>query len=109
MRILDIPPEKLCRQHLLGGHRELHALWSIIINNNKGFAHHPETMRWRGKLRALYFRHKTLVEEMIKRGYKHRTPLDPAFATGKAFQDEFLSSYEEQARILKERGCDCRI
>jgi len=45
---------------------------------------------------------------MTKRGYKHYTPLDPAFATGKAFQDEFLSSYEEQARILKERGCDCR-
>jgi hypothetical protein len=109
MRIWDIPPDKLCRQHLLGEHHELHALWSIIINNKKGFAHHPETMRWRGKLRALYFRHEALVEEMIKRGYKHRTPLDPAFATGKAFQDEFLSSYEEQARILKERGCDCRI
>ena len=30
MRTWDIPPEKLCRQHLLGEHRELHAIWSII-------------------------------------------------------------------------------
>lgn len=74
MRIWDIPPEKLCRQHLLGGHRELHALWSIIINNKKAYAHHPETMRWRGKLRALYLRHNAQVEEMTKRGYKHYPP-----------------------------------
>ena len=109
MRIWDIPPEKLCRQHLLGEHRELHALWSIITNNKKGYAHHPETMRWRGKLKALYLRHEALVEEMKKRGYKHHTPLDPALATGKAIQDNFVDSYEEQVRLLKERGCDCRV
>ena len=30
MRIWDIPTKKLCDQHLLGEHRELHAKWSII-------------------------------------------------------------------------------
>jgi len=109
MRIWDIPPEKMCRQHLLGEHRELHALWSIITNNKKAYAHHPETMRWRGKLKALYLRHEALVHEMTERGYKHHTPLDPALATGKAVQDEFVDSYEEQVRLLKERGCDCRV
>ena len=109
MRIWDIPPEKMCRQHLLGEHRELHALWSIITNNKKAYAHHPETMRWRGKLKALYLRHEALVYEMTKRGYKHHTPLDPALATGKAVQDELVDSYEEQVRLLKERGCKCRI
>jgi hypothetical protein len=109
MRIWDIPPEKMCRQHLLGEHRELHALWSIIINDKKGYARHPETMRWRGKLNALYLRHEALVGEMTKRGYKHHTPLDPAFATGKADQDEFVDSHEKQVTILKEKGCDCRV
>jgi hypothetical protein len=109
MRIWDIPPDKMCRQHLLGEHRELHALWSIITNNKKAYAHHPETMRWRGKLKALYLRHEALVEEMTRRGYKHHTPLDPALATGKAVQDEFVDSYEEQVRLLKERGCNCRV
>jgi hypothetical protein len=109
MRIWDIPPEKMCRQHLLGEHRELHALWSIITNNKKAYAHHPETLRWKGKLKALYLRHEALVEEMTNRGYKHHTPLDPILATGKAIQDEFLSSPDEQIRILKERGCECRV
>lgn len=109
MRIWDIPPEKMCRQHLLGEHRELHALWSIITNNKKAYAHHPETMRWRGKLKALYLRHEALVEEMTRRGYKHHTPLDPALATGKAVQDEFVDSYDKQVQILKERGCECRV
>lgn len=109
MRIWDIPPEKMCRNHLLGEHRELHALWSIIINNKKAYAHHPETLRWKWKLKALYLRHEALVGEMTERGYKHHTPLDPAFATGKAVQDEFVNTYEEQVRILNEKGCECRV
>ncbi|MPN24055.1 hypothetical protein SDC9_171449 [bioreactor metagenome] len=109
MRIWDIPPEKMCRNHLLGEHRELHAMWSIIINNKKAYAHHPETLRWKGKLKALYLRHETLVKEMEARGYKHHTPLDPALATGNDVQDEFVNTYEEHVRILKEKGCDCRV
>lgn len=30
MRIWDIPPDKLCRNHLLGEHNELHAIWNIL-------------------------------------------------------------------------------
>ena len=109
MRIWDISPEKLCRQHLLGEHRELHAVWSIITNNKKAYIHHPETLRWRGRLKALYMRHESLVHELAERGYKHHTPLEPSLATGKAFQDEFVNSYEEQVQILKGKGCDCRV
>jgi len=109
MRIWEIPPEKLCRQHLLGEHRELHAIWSIITKNKKAYTHHPETLRWRVRLKALYMRHKSLVHEMVERGYKHHTLLEPSLATGKAFQDEFVNSYEEQVQILKAKGCDCRV
>jgi hypothetical protein len=69
MRIWDISPEKLCRNHLLDEHRELHAIWSILKNNKKDYAHHPETLRWKGKKKALYFRHEHLVKEMVRRGY----------------------------------------
>jgi len=41
MRIWDIPPRKLCRNHLLGEHRELHAIWSILIRSKKGYLKHP--------------------------------------------------------------------
>ena len=108
MRIWDIAPEMLCRQHLLGEHRELHALWSILTKGKKGYAKHPETLRWCGKLKALYRRHEALVEEITKRKYAHRSPLPKALATGKATQDAFVDSYEEQIRILCNKGCQCR-
>jgi hypothetical protein len=71
--------------------------------------HHPETMRWRGKLKALYQKHEAIVEEMTKRGYKHHTPLNLVLATGKADQDELVDSYEKQVRLLKEKGCECKV
>jgi hypothetical protein len=41
MRIWDIPPVKLCLNHLLDKYRELHAIWMILTNNKKGYAIHP--------------------------------------------------------------------
>jgi len=64
MRIWDIKPSLLCRNHLLGEHSELHAIWSIITKNKRGFSSHPEVDRWRGKLKALFRRHQLLVKEM---------------------------------------------
>ena len=108
MRIWDIDPSELCRQHLLGEHRELHGLWNILTQDKKGYRRHPETMRWEGKLAALYDRHEALVEEMSARGYGHATPLDPSLATGSAVQDVFVDDVPRQRQLLKEKGCDCR-
>ena len=109
MRIWDVSPTILCRQHLLGEHRELHALWHILSQDKKGYANHPETKRWRGKLAALYARHEALVVEMTRRGYQHASPLDPALATGAALQDEFVDPPAAQWLILRGKGCDCQV
>jgi hypothetical protein len=109
MRIWDLPPRRLCRQHLLGEHRELHAIWAIITQDKKGYAQHPETKRWRGKLRALYSRHGELVAEMTRRGYQHHTDLDARLARGHARQTEYVDSPAEQKRILRIKKCDCRV
>jgi hypothetical protein len=109
VRIWDLGPETLCRNHLLGEHRELHAIWSILTEGRKGYARHPETLRWKGKLRALYGRHEALVREMRGRGYKHKTSLSSGLATGKAEQDEFVDSLTDQVRILKNKQCGCKI
>lgn len=108
MRIWDVPPQQLCRKHLLGEHRELHALWSIIQNNKSGYKHHPETKRWLGKLSALSIRHDNLVAEMKKRGYKHHTPL-PVSPKDITTQNALLHSIDEQLEILKLKPCDCPI
>jgi hypothetical protein len=107
MRIWDIQPKKLCRKHLLGEHSELHAIWAILTQGRKGYSKHPETMRWKGKLKALYNRHQALVDEMTLRGYKHYSPLSPKLATGAARQDVFVDSYDEQCSILRDKGCGC--
>ena len=109
MRIWDIAPSKLCRNHLLGEHRELHAMWTVITENKKGYSMHPETIRWKGKLKAMYLRHEELVAEMINRGYNHNSHLDKRKATGKSKQDIFVDMPEKQAQILKQKGCCCKI
>ena len=109
MRIWDLPPAKLCRKHLLGEHRELHALWVVISQNKKGYSKHPETKRWVGKLKALYARHEELVAEMKSRGYNHNSVLDKSLATGSSTQNEFVHSVSEQIEILKNKKCDCNV
>lgn len=109
MRVWDVEPQILCRKHLLGEHRELHALWSILTQDKKGYRSHPETKRWEGKLAALYKRHEKLVLEIEKRGWNHHSPLDKNLATGKSTQDEFVHTIEEQKQILKSKNCDCRV
>lgn len=107
MRIWDISPKELCRKHLIAEHAELHGLWSIITCGKMGYSRHPETLRWRGKLKALYNRHEKLVKEMEKREYRHHSPLDKKKAIGKDVQDVFLVSPWQQKQILKDKPCDC--
>lgn len=109
MRIWDLPPSVLCRKHLLGEHRELHAIWTVLTQNKKGYAKHPETLRWVGKLKALAKRHESLVDEMKKRDYKHNSNLDMSLATGSAIQKKFIHTIEEQKEIIKNKLCDCKI
>ena len=109
MRIWDINPRKLCRNHLLGEHRELHAVWTVLTKNKKGYSRHPETLRWRGKLKALYLRHAMLVKEMDKRSYRHKSPFDARRAGGEGRQAEYVNTVSEQHNILKRKKCGCRV
>ena len=109
MRIWDIPPDGLCRAHLLGEHRELHALWNILSQDKRGYRNHPETLRWEGKLAALFARHEELVAEMTRRGYNHATPLDPSLATGAAVQTEYVDPPRRQEELLRAKPCECLL
>jgi hypothetical protein len=109
MRIWDLPPERLCRAHLLGEHRELHAVWSVLTGDKAGYRRHPETLRWEGRLAALYERHTALVDEMRERGYRHSSPLDAQLATGAAVQDRYVDPPEAQVEILRAKGCACAV
>ncbi len=109
MRIWDLEPERLCRSHLLGEHRELHAIWNILTKKKRGYVGHPEVLRWKGKLKALYLRHEELVSEMCRRGYCHHSPLDSRLARGEAVQLTHVDTPEDQVRRLARKGCGCDV
>ncbi len=109
MRIWDIEPKYLCKNHLSGEHKELHAIWNILTKNKKGYSKHPETLRWKGKLKALYRRHEKLITEFQKRGYKHNSLLDSKLIKGSLKQNIFVNTLKEQKEILRKKKCACRI
>lgn len=109
MRVWDVAPALLCRAHLLGEHREVHAVWNVLTLGKTGYSRHPETLRWRGKLTALRKRHEALVREMLHRGYTHKSPLDPALATGSARQRAYVDTPERQMELLRAKPCPCPL
>lgn len=73
-RMWCVPPAILCRNHLLGEHKELHQLvgairkgrWKVIEGHAK--LGQVET-------RSITARHEEIVQELLRRGYSHRSPL----------------------------------
>lgn len=101
MRIWDIQPGYLNRHSLLGEHREIHALVSIIENDKRGYAHHPETLRWKPHLGTLTLRHDQIVNEMTLRGYRHYSPVGE-YALGH-WPEAYLDAPGAQFAILRRR------
>ena len=69
-----IDPSELPDKQLLAEHNELLIMARAIKGLLKGWAHHPETKRWMGHSKAMKTRHDQLVQEMLKRGFNHRSP-----------------------------------
>lgn len=75
MRIWDINPRFLNHQSLLGEHRELHGIISILVNDKKGYSKHPETLRWVSFHWALKKRHQLLSAKMSLRNFTDKSPV----------------------------------
>ena len=66
---------ELDNKRLLGEHNELLIMARAIFKLNKGgYINHPETQRWIGHSKAMKKRHDEIVDEMIKRGFNHKSP-----------------------------------
>jgi hypothetical protein len=108
MRIWDIHPGYLNRQSLLGEHRELHGIHSIIVHHKKGYSRHPETRRWVGYEWALKMRHDLLAAEMAIRGFNEKTPIITHCNDGNQdiWPQKYINSPQEQFLILAEKYTD---
>ncbi len=112
MRVWDLHPGYLSRQNLLGQHAEIHALFSIIDGEKKGYSLHPETLRWKGKLGMLKRIHDLSVLEMKLRGFNHASPipdcrdLEPG---AKSYVDHPLIQIEILSQKYRQRNQAGRI
>lgn len=72
MRMWMVQPHLMCDKHLLGEHVELHMLVGCIKRNKNisGFI-----MRRLVEPLSIFERHEQLANEMIRRGMKHKSPL----------------------------------
>jgi len=101
MRVWDINPGYLNHASLLGEHREVHAIFSIVMNGKKGYSSHPETIRWKSCLGALLIRHELLVSEMLLRDFTHSSPA-PALPDS-PWPDGYLDPPAGQYAILRKK------
>ena len=99
-RMWMINPKKLCRQHLLGEHKELHQLVGSL-RKNRSIKGHIE--KGQVEVHNIKVRHKQLVEEMKRRGYKHKSALKK-FKSQKLGKINILKNYKE----LEKRCIECR-
>lgn len=102
MRVWDVHPAYLNDQNLLGEHRELHAIVAVIEGGKRGYANHPETLRWRGHGWALQMRHAMLVTEMALRGFTDRSPLVSGGKRG-TWPPTFIDPPARQFELLRQK------
>ena len=103
MRIWDVSPGYLDRKRLLGEHRELHGLVNILTLGRKGYAHHPETLRWVGFAPALCLRHALLQAEMRLRGYQHHSPVPDLPEPTPRWPDRWIDPPAAQFGLLRQK------
>lgn len=73
MRMWMINPKKMCRKHLLGEHVETHMLLGSF---ERGKTLNGFVIKNCLEPKEIFNRHNLLAEEMISRGYNHKSPMD---------------------------------
>ena len=72
MRMWLVAPEKMCNQHLLGEHVEMHMFVGSI---RKGISMAGYTSAGLVDVTQIKKRHASLVREMKQRGMDHKSPM----------------------------------
>lgn len=93
-----VDPKIMCRKHLLGEHNELHAIKGIfdLRHNICGYLRNNLI-----EPKSIVERHNAIVEEMIKRGYNHNSPLSDS-----DIHMDYLPLWAQNFQINKEVSKD---
>ena len=99
MRMWMVPPESMCRQHLLGEHYELHKFVGSMAKK-KNLSEYLKKGYLDGS--QVGYRHFAIMNEMIKRGYNHNSPLKSVCTEGYNSIINVRRSIEELSRRCPE-------
>jgi len=104
MRMWKVNPKLLCRKHLLGEHLEMHMFLGAIENNKplQGYINSGLV-----EIHNIKKRHDKLAEEMLSRGYNHKSPMNLKFNLPKGGKVDVDKNIEELQRRCEE--CKRRI
>ncbi len=97
-RMWMINPKKLCRNHLLGEHKEVHQVVGSILKN-KSIKGHIE--KGQVEVHNILKRHEQLSKELNRRGYNHKSPIKE-FKFWKAGKIDIKENEKELSRRCKE-------
>ena len=99
----NVDPKILCRQHLLGEHREMHAL---IGSLRKGRSIKGHIEKGQVEVHNILKRHDALAKEILRRGWRHIKPLS---AKGVKLYKAGKVDSAENKKELGRRCPECRI
>lgn len=110
MRMWMLNPKQMCRKHLLGEHVECHM---ILGSMKKGHSLNGFAEKNCLELASLISRHTALADEIISRGYNHRSPLDAeAFQVHRYRYADLLDvkvDRKSSEQDLRGRCKECRV
>ena len=100
MRMWMVDPRRMCTQHLLGEHAELHMLVGSLRQKRSlgGFVANGLI-----EVHSVRSRHAELVGEMLRRGFRHQSPL-PAFTArrlGRVFRKKSLADLVARCKACR--------
>jgi len=101
MRMWNVRPELMCRKHLLGEHAEMHMFFVAL---SLGKMHDGYICKGLVEVHNIKRRHDELAREMVRRGYRHNSPMSDSPLLATAGFVDIERSYEE----LQLRCAECR-
>lgn len=76
MRMWMVDPTVMCREHLLGEHKELHMFIGTILAGKSLGRYITDGLL---EVHSIVDRHEELVREFRRRGWKHASPIQTEF------------------------------
>ncbi len=101
MRMWKVDPTRMCDRHLLGEHNEMHMFVGCIL---KGKSIAGYISGGLVEVHCIRERHEELAREMLRRGFRHMSPL-PEFTKSLAGSVDV----EKNTIELRERCQRCRF